>query len=531
MKILNLKKLPIKWKVSLATSIYILILLFGSIFLTAVGFEKKLINEKNASTIENIKSVVDSYIDSFVLRQLDKIEEMIKKIHENKAVENVAVLDIDGRILGNTDVKKLGNIDKLSLEKFLKNKNKEFMKNHNSKSYLYYPVKIDEDVIGYVVVRYNQNMIKNAVDKEIMSVILQTGSIAIFVILASFLGTFFITGVVIRPIIELKDKILDITTKDFQSKGILDKPLKKSKNKECIKELSENCWIVSESPEKVLDEIGELSIKECLKCEKFHQLANDEIDELSYSFYMMTASLKDYLKKLEEAHKERETLNCMATMGEMSAKIAHEIKNALYAIGNAAGYLNHSVDNEIVKEFSSVIKDEVNRLNEMTITFLNFSKLIEPKFELNNLNEEIKRVLKLLKDDFEDENIKIHTELGEIPEFEFDKNMIKQVLFNLILNSIDAIKEKKVINGYIKIRTYQKEEKGKKSIILEIEDNGIGIKEEYKEKIFKPFFTTKQKGTGLGLPMVYKIIFSHGGIINMKSEYGKGTKFIIEFKV
>ncbi|RMD45490.1 MAG: two-component sensor histidine kinase, partial [Aquificota bacterium] len=395
----------------------------------------------------------------------------------------------------------------------------------------YYPVKIDEDVIGYVIVRYNQNMIKTAVDKEIMSVVLQTGSIAVFVILASFLGTFFISGVAVRPIVELKNKILDITTKDFQSKGILDKPLKKSKNKECIKELAENCWIVSENPENALDEIGELSIKECSKCEKFHKLANDEIDELSYSFYMMTASLKDYLKKLEEAHKERETLNCMATMGEMSAKIAHEIKNALYAIGNAAGYLKHSVNNEIVKEFSSVIKDEVNRLNEMTITFLNFSKLVEPKFELNDLNKEIERTVKLLKDDFEDENIELNLNLGKIPAFKFDKNMIKQVLFNLILNSIDAIKEKGIEKGLITINTYYKEEKNKKVVVLEIEDNGIGIKKEHKEKIFKPFFTTKQKGTGLGLPMVYKIIFSHGGIINMNSEYGKGTKFIIEFKV
>ncbi|WP_245960325.1 hypothetical protein [Hydrogenothermus marinus] len=84
MKKLNLRKLSIQWKTSLATSIYILILLFGSIFLTALGFEKKLINEKNIATIENIKSIIDSYIDSFVLRQMDKLDEMIQKIKENK---------------------------------------------------------------------------------------------------------------------------------------------------------------------------------------------------------------------------------------------------------------------------------------------------------------------------------------------------------------------------------------------------------------------------------------------------------------
>ncbi|WP_245960324.1 sensor histidine kinase [Hydrogenothermus marinus] len=417
------------------------------------------------------------------------------------------------------------------MTKFLSKGNKSFIEDIKEKTYFFYPVKIDNEPIGYVVSIYNQNMIKKSADKEIMSVIFQTGSIAIFVIIASFLGTFFITGLIIRPIKELKDKLIGISTDDFQYKNILNKPLKKEKDKKCTKSISEECWIVAENPEKILENIGGLSIKECSKCEKFHSLAKDEIEELSFSFYMMTASLKDFLKKLEEAHKERETLNCMAAMGEMSAKIAHEVKNSLYAIGNAASYLKHSIDNEIVKEFSSVIKEEVNRLNEMTITFLNFSKLIEPNFKLNNLNTEIKRTLNLLKDDFEEENIKTITNLGEIPDFEFDKNMIKQVLFNLLLNSIDAIKEKGDKERYIKISTYQKEEKGQRFVILEIEDNGIGIKDEDKEKIFKPFFTTKQKGTGLGLPMVYKIIFSHKGIINMHSEYGKGTKFTIIFKI
>jgi len=208
------------------------------------------------------------------------------------------------------------------------------------------------------------------------------------------------------------------------------------------------------------------------------------------------------------------------------------VKNALYAIGNAANYLKHNIENELVKEFSDIIKNEVNRLNELTISFLNFSKLIEPKFEKGDLNKEVKHSVELLKEDFEDENIKIIYDLDEnLPVFEFDKNLIRQVVFNLVLNSLDALKEKGGKDRYLKIQTRYIKSKNENIVRLSIEDNGIGIKEEYKEKIFKPFFTTKQKGTGLGLPMVYKIIYSHNGFINMSSEYKKGTKFDINFKL
>jgi len=241
----------------------------------------------------------------------------------------------------------------------------------------------------------------------------------------------------------------------------------------------------------------------------------------------MISSLNDYINKLEEAHRERETLSCMAAMGEMSAKIAHEIKNALYSISNAAYYIKTNSDNEIIKEFGKIIKEESSRLNEMTVSFLNFSKLIEPKFSYTNINKVIEDSVKLLAYDCEDYNIKLELNLDKnLPSSMVDENLFKQVIVNLVLNSIDAIKEKNIQDGYIKISTYYNKDKNK--IQITAQDNGIGIKQEHKDKIFKPFFTTKQKGTGLGLPMVYKIVFSHKGTINLISEYGKYTKFIIE---
>ena len=526
-----MKKFSIKWKASLAVSIYILALLFGAILLTTIIFEKKLVEEKNNSTIETIKSIVESYKESFVVNRLDKIDEMIQKIKEIPEVKEILVLSKEGKVIGSNNWDYIGKLDKETTKVFSNTDKILIINNNYPLTNLFYKVQINGDTLGYVIVKYDQSLIKQNVDNEIISFIIQGITITLFVIIASFIGTFLITGTIIKPLIDLKEKIFDITTKDFKQAKILDKPLKIEKDKSCPKKIAEKCWIVSENPQEDLDKLGEKAIKECVKCEKYQQLAKDEIEELYFSFCIMIASLKDYLHKLEEAYKEREALNCMATMGEMSAKIAHEIKNALYAIGNAASYMKQNINNEIVKEFSSVIKDEVNRLNEMTVSFLNFSKLLEPKFELNDLNEEIKHAVKLLKDDFDYENVKLIVNLGDIPKFKFDKNMIKQVLFNMLLNSLDAVKEKNQKEKFVKISTYLKEENDEKFVVLEIEDNGVGIKKENLEKVFKPFFTTKQKGTGLGLPMVYKIIRSHNGNIFVESEYGKWTKFVILFKV
>ncbi|HIE59523.1 MAG TPA: GHKL domain-containing protein [Persephonella sp.] len=526
-----MKKFSIKWKASLAVSVYILTLLLGAILLTTVIFEQKLIQEKNNSIIDAIKSIVESYKESFVINKLDKIDEMIQKLKKFPEIKDILVLSKDGKVIGSDKWDYIGN-NKKDILKIFSNTDKILVINNTyPKTKLFYKVQINGDTLGYVAVNYDQSLIKQNVDEEIMSFIIQSFTITLFVIIASFIGTFLITGIIIKPLINLKEKIFNITTKDFKHAKILDEPLKKVKDKECPKNIIESCWIVSDDPQEYLDKLGETAIKECVKCEKYQQLTKDEIEELYFSFCIMIASLKDYLNKLEEAYKEREALNCMATMGEMSAKIAHEIKNALYAIGNAATYMKQNINNEIVKEFSSVIKDEVNRLNEMTVSFLNFSKLLEPKFQLNDLNEEVKHTVKLLNDDFDYENVKLIANLGDIPKFEFDKNMIKQVLFNLLLNALDAVKEKNRKERFVKISTYLKKEKNNKYVVLEIKDNGVGIKKEHLDKVFKPFFTTKQKGTGLGLPMVYKIIRSHNGNIYVESEYGKWTKFIVLFQV
>ena len=526
-----MKRLSIQWKVALLTSFYILVVLVGSILFAVWNFEKNLLKEREKNTIKTISNIVESYKDFFIVRNLEKIDEMVKKISSSEAVVKTVVLDIDGRVIGHTDITNLGKFFPDIIKRFSKKSSPFLEKKADNTVNYYYPVMVETTPVGYVITSYNKDIIKATVDFDILKIAIQTLSISIFVIFASFLGTFVISGIVIRPIKVLKDKIVNLASN-------IDKPLKIEKvfkpnlSKECIKEISSECWLSSDNASKIMQELGELTLRECQNCPKYKSSVSGEIEELTYSFYMMTASLKDYLKKLEEAYKERETLNCLASMGEMSAKIAHEIKNALYAIGNAANYLRTNVNNPLVKEFSTVIKDEVNRLNEMTVSFLNFSKLIEPKFEYQDLNQAIKESVKLLEDDFKNENMCLLLELDEnIPPIRFDKNLLKQIVLNLAINALDALRETQKDTKIFKIKTQTIEKQNNRFIQIIFEDNGTGIPEEIKDKIFKPFFSAKPKGTGLGLPIVYKIVYSHGWNINLQTEKNKGTKFIIEIKL
>ncbi len=527
-----MRKLSIQWKVSLAVSFYILLVIVISSFIAAYNFEKKLYKEENQNILENIRHIVESYEDSFILRNLDKLNEMSDKISSLLSVKEVKVFDPYGKIIAHTDFDKLGKKDPETFYK-IKNKKEDFLEEKGELTTYYLPLTIEDENIGYAVISYDKNVLERYAIHEILKVILQILTISSFVILASFVGTFVISGVMVRPLKVLKEKIVKLTSENLDNPMNTEIEIKPKKlPKECIKEITEECWLSSDKPNEILMHLGDKSLKECTSCEKYKSAIGDEIEELTCSFYMMVASLQDYLLKLEEAHRERETLNCMATMGEMSAKVAHEIKNALYSIGNAASYIRKNVNSDLAKEFSNVIKLEVDRLNEMTVTFLNFSKLIEPTFEKNNINEVIKDSVKLIKEDFEEQNIKFILDLSpDVPEFYFDKNLFKQVVFNLSLNALDALIEKKSNDKFFKIKTEHKTVHKKEKVVITFEDNGIGIKEEDKDRIFKPFFTTKQHGTGLGLPMVYKIIFSHGGIIYTETEEGKGTKFIIEFEI
>ncbi|MBU2493306.1 MAG: PAS domain S-box protein [Bacteroidetes bacterium] len=225
------------------------------------------------------------------------------------------------------------------------------------------------------------------------------------------------------------------------------------------------------------------------------------------------------LKSLEKAVERSERL---ASLGRMAAGIAHEIRNPLSSIKGFAMYLRNKFDVSSENwEYASVMMNEVDRLNRVIQDLLNFAKPYEPKLHPIEIEKIINHSLKLVESELTEKKVHVKLENNDnIKPVLADDDLLTQVFLNLFLNAIDALYEA----GILKILFSE----DKDFIIVEVSDNGKGIKQDDIPKIFDPFFTSKQGGTGLGLAIVYRIIENHNGEIGVLSDAGKGTTFIIK---
>ncbi|MBI4509298.1 MAG: GAF domain-containing protein [Deltaproteobacteria bacterium] len=232
-----------------------------------------------------------------------------------------------------------------------------------------------------------------------------------------------------------------------------------------------------------------------------------------------------------ERMKERDRL---AALGEMAAGLAHEIRNPLGAIKGAAQLLVGPDGRpaagaaQEVGEFLSIIVDEVNRLNRVVSQFLDYARPYKGEAAEVDINEVVKKTVQLLETQEGATAVGIDVRLSEgLPRIRGDAEQLRQVFLNLGLNAIQAMAE----GGRLSISTGRRpgRRRGDQGTFIEVRfrDTGPGIARENLKKLFIPFFTTKEKGTGLGLPISQRIITHHGGRIEVRSEVGKGSTFAV----
>ncbi len=211
----------------------------------------------------------------------------------------------------------------------------------------------------------------------------------------------------------------------------------------------------------------------------------------------------------------------LAAIGELSAGIAHEIRNPLVAITNSVSLLMDETDiSEEGKQLLEIVKEETHHLAAIVDDFLQFAKPKKPTYHEEDINQLIRDVIKRYKD-WQEKKIQWIEEIDEsIPKIHVDRHQIQQVLTNLILNSIDAMED----NGILTIKT---EKPADNRIKITIMDSGAGIAHDELSKIFQPFYSTKEKGTGMGLAICRRIINNHYGDILVDSELGMGSTFTI----
>jgi len=243
--------------------------------------------------------------------------------------------------------------------------------------------------------------------------------------------------------------------------------------------------------------------------------------------------LQNSLATLNSAQSRLTQSEKLMALGEMATSIAHEIKNPLVSIGGFARRLHKQIPDESrEKGYSLVITKEIERLEEIVNNVLSFSRADSKVFTPNDINQLISDTAALFTRELKKLEIELQLQLTpDMPSVECDGNQIKQVLINLINNSIQAIigREDDPEKHRIIIRStpYCNLDKQQERVLIELEDTGGGIQEKTIHDIFNPFFTTKHDGTGLGLPICHRIILNHKGDIRIHNQVGRGVKVVI----
>ncbi|MBU1680251.1 MAG: HAMP domain-containing histidine kinase, partial [Bacteroidetes bacterium] len=256
---------------------------------------------------------------------------------------------------------------------------------------------------------------------------------------------------------------------------------------------------------------------------------SEEFHTVNAHFNRMVEELKTNNEKIEEMHfMQLRHLDKLATVGELAAQLAHEINNYNAVMLSRADYLQLEFNNNsALKEYLedlNVIQSQIEKISKMTGNVLRHSKKYSPEFMHMDLFGVVNLSLQILAPILKKKKIIIENAASENAIIIGDHGQIEQLIVNLLNNSIDAVSE----DGIISIGAYT----FKESVILEISDNGCGIKEDDLQNIFSPFFSTKQegKGTGLGLYIVSNICKNHNAKITCESKLHNGTKFKIVFK-
>ena len=230
------------------------------------------------------------------------------------------------------------------------------------------------------------------------------------------------------------------------------------------------------------------------------------------------------LQKTQQALLQSEKL---AAMGRLTSQIAHELNNPIYGIMNTLELLKTEIPPESKRrKILELALSETQRLAEMLRNMLSFSKPEEEKRRPVKMNELIGGILLVMEKQMRESNIKVETSFDdEIPEVMASTNQMRQVMLNILKNAKEAMPK----GGTLTVRTSKED----KHVLIHVQDTGVGIPEEIRDKIFEAFFTTKQKvkGVGLGLSVCYGIIKDHGGEIKVESEEGKGTTFTISLPI
>jgi signal transduction histidine kinase len=249
---------------------------------------------------------------------------------------------------------------------------------------------------------------------------------------------------------------------------------------------------------------------------------NDEIGDLGRNFNQMVRQLRESRAEIERLHRtQMSRAEHLATLGELATGLAHEIRNPLAGIAGVIEIIGRDLPS--TSPARTVVKDvrqEIARINHIVTDLLQTARPHPPRVYKSDLNTTVEHAVMLGRQQALAKSVEISLQKdSSLPEVEHDSDQIHQVLLNLLLNALQAIE----VNGKIKVTV---KPQGTMAIV-EVSDNGRGIAPDHLPNIFRPFYTTKGDGTGLGLSLARRIVEDHRGRIDVTSTVGQGTTFVV----
>ena len=243
---------------------------------------------------------------------------------------------------------------------------------------------------------------------------------------------------------------------------------------------------------------------------------------------ILSEKLEETNRQLRRAEAEARRSERLAALGQLSAGLAHEIRNPLAVIKGSAEMLNQKVagSQPLIAELAGYISSEVNRLNALVVRFLDFARPAKLELHPENIAEIVDRALESASASFPNTKIKIEKQYAPgLPEISVDRQLCEQVFINLITNAFQAMQEQGTLPQTMRLSIAPDSSKGEAGVSVTVEDSGPGVPQELREQIFNPFFTSKKDGVGLGLSIVAKIVDDHRGEIRLEKNPAGGACF------
>ncbi len=479
MKGLMLYNIPMSWRTKVLMIIcgtVIILFLFVSIF--NLGIVNSVSNSLLKENIALLTSIIENALTSPMMEgKVEMVQRIISNIPHNTDIISFKVISKDGKILSASSPQEIGHDAGLELKESIAEAQERGIPFFSFKKVpVFLQVKAIKNeprcygchsssnkINGFLAIQVDyqkaQNLLKDNVKRSIFVLFLSL----LFMILLIMIV---LDRLVNRPVLTILEKMKEV-------------------------------------------EGGNLDTRIDLK-------GKDEIATLAKGFNGMVEKLKKSISEREKAHHEDlRKAEHLATIGELAAGLAHEIKNPLTGIKGAIEVIFEEERGKN-REILSEILNQINRTSDVIQNFLSYARPKEPVFTMTSIQKIIEDSITISKYYALGKNIEIESICpSNIKNLFLDPDQIQEVLVNLLINSIDSIESK----GKIEIRACPRED----GLEIRVRDNGRGIKEEILPFIFKPFFTTKPKGSGLGLSISKRLIENHKGNITIDSKEGSGA--------